>query len=476
MAANFHRSLIVHVGQRALSVICACSCSLSQGYEQSTHRTLTANALKRSEVWSDSSRLDALYLSDEYSDTKSILLANMMKGADEEDNGVRPLWHFYNPLSGEGLLGVFTSSPNWIIPGISNVAYSYANAVALYYAALTSNTTEARSVQAERLGQNLGHVLHHVQDMAQPQHTRNDAHCSADLCYKSGYGNRSFYELGTDRRVRECVLNPLAPQCGIIQSDDSQIPYRANLRDPLFSKAWDFWANILDNADGLSSGLASITNSQFVSQGTNFQSCNNNQIGICAPQGFANPAPKDMRRETLRIAISFLDGSIELTPIVGVKNLNTGKYISSYNSITGQYFLSDFNDQQANEYLLPRAIAYSAGLLNFFFRGQIEAKYSSGNVQIRNIGADLPSGRLELLRDDSQGIRRRVATWTDLRISSLRNGDSITAPMTGFTPGSYVMIFRPDLMCDEQVECRQDLRGGALVAGARFFVAPPPPQ
>jgi hypothetical protein len=30
--------------------------------------------------------------------------------------------------------------------------------------------------------QSIGHVIHHLQDMAQPQHVRNDVHCDRGIC------------------------------------------------------------------------------------------------------------------------------------------------------------------------------------------------------------------------------------------------------------------------------------------------------
>jgi len=51
-----------------------------------------------------------------------------------------------------------------------------------YLNALISETPAARYSATTQLFQNLGHVLHHVQDMAQPQHVRNDAHCDAPVC------------------------------------------------------------------------------------------------------------------------------------------------------------------------------------------------------------------------------------------------------------------------------------------------------
>src|SRR5262249_29413094 len=92
-------------------------------------------------------------------------------------------------------------SQPWILDGLGQdgctshpygIAYSYDNSAYFgrlvngapavgvkqaYLAALTSPNAADRQQQAQQLFLSLGHVLHHLQDMAQPQHTRNDAHC-----------------------------------------------------------------------------------------------------------------------------------------------------------------------------------------------------------------------------------------------------------------------------------------------------------
>jgi hypothetical protein len=115
---------------------------------------------------------------------------------DATEPNVRSLAHFYNPqdhgrgLSFAGDLG--PSSLRWMLqrdPDINFLVganhFTYLDARDSFYYALTSNTPTAAAALNDtnrryhwgRTFQALGHITHHLQDMASPQHVRNDAHC-----------------------------------------------------------------------------------------------------------------------------------------------------------------------------------------------------------------------------------------------------------------------------------------------------------
>ena len=97
-------------------------------------------------------------------------------------------------------------------------------------------------------------IIHHIQDMAQPQHVRNDAHCNGDLegvaCY--GFHNPSHFEIYTNEQMVS----------GLGNINCESYP-ELNLN--VFSEVRDFW--VTDNGDGL--GMAEFTNRNFVSAGPN---------------------------------------------------------------------------------------------------------------------------------------------------------------------------------------------------------------
>jgi hypothetical protein len=117
-------------------------------------------------------------------------------GACYEDNeavgAYRSLGHFYNPQSaGIGLSGQ-PNSPDWALSGAGASSggvvatgpnhFSYADARTAFYRAVTLPAKADRNINWGLTFQSLGHVVHHLQDMAQPQHVRNDDHCDKPLC------------------------------------------------------------------------------------------------------------------------------------------------------------------------------------------------------------------------------------------------------------------------------------------------------
>jgi hypothetical protein len=137
-------------------------------------------------------------------------------GSCFEDNegvlvGLRPLAHFYDPQhNGRGITGD-PNSVNWMLTrtGFSNATgenhFTYMDAREAFYKALTRNSAGGANTAADQARdrreqwalafQTLGHVVHHLQDMAQPQHTRHDDHCDATVkCGTLGKYRPSAYE------------------------------------------------------------------------------------------------------------------------------------------------------------------------------------------------------------------------------------------------------------------------------------------
>ncbi len=185
------------------------------------------------------------------------------EGAFDEDIGRRALNHFYDPLFNRpltvgGIPGTNRTSWEWMLESagpISDQHRSLQDAKNYLYKALTFSEGMPEGSHAARgrawgeLFLSLGSAVHHMQDMAQPQHVRNDQHC--DKWYCLHLENRSRYEAYTaERRV---VVNTLAASASPV--------YPGSTR---FQWATDFWFN------DIRPGIAQFTNRHFVSQGTNF--------------------------------------------------------------------------------------------------------------------------------------------------------------------------------------------------------------
>ena len=110
----------------------------------------------------------------------------IIQGAIEEDTPIRWMNHFYNPTNGLGIFG-FQSAKSWATNSIEQMIYlegnqSWQKAIN-YYA--KDDKREAFIA--------LGHILHLIEDMAVPAHTRSDDHAGGDpyesWVKKNSHGN-----------------------------------------------------------------------------------------------------------------------------------------------------------------------------------------------------------------------------------------------------------------------------------------------
>ena len=111
-----------------------------------------------------------------------------------EDDDKRPANHFFNPLTGEGFTHLLGGQPAplWALGAIvdnhgdvvvdesadifEEPRLSFRSARSGLYEALTSPAAVSRRKSALTMVRLLGHVIHVLQDMAQPQHVRDDNH------------------------------------------------------------------------------------------------------------------------------------------------------------------------------------------------------------------------------------------------------------------------------------------------------------
>ncbi len=196
-----------------LSVAMACI-SLPQyvlGYEINTHEDMSEKAALMSSLNGYLPTIGIKSLDEELVDlnTKQSIVKWLRKGAHDEDdtisaNFARYRNHFYDPQhGGQGYaFGALTGepSPDWALEDtrtFTTQLYSFKQVRQYFYDALTLPSKDNREMWMARTFYTLGHVIHHIQDMAQPQHTRNDSHGGFIL------GPKSRYEFYTDEHRSE---------------------------------------------------------------------------------------------------------------------------------------------------------------------------------------------------------------------------------------------------------------------------------
>lgn len=135
--------------------------------------------------------------------------------------------------------------------------------------------------------------------------------------------------------------------------------------------------------------------------------------------------------------------------------------LQTYDVNTGAAFsLNRFNFDAVYPNLIPRAVGYSAGLINYFFRGKIDFGFDSADPTkylIKNLGAEPMTGTFSVYYDAVDGARYPVkrADGTALEWSTsgtLAPGGALSVPVFGpprspgpQTPGTYMLVFKGDM-------------------------------
>jgi hypothetical protein len=417
---------------------------------------------------------------------------SMVAGSIKEDEtwkdegGIRTFNHFYDPLTRLGLSNWIpddriepfgTNSFMWgstlNCPGIDffrtignlgiNVntqnRWSWGNARSYQWVGLTAKTPSARQIGLTNTFRSIGQVVHLLQDASQPQHTRNEQHLP--------YGWRSPIEAyGGDPN------HQLNFQHGLL-------PWRADG----FTKLEDFWNRgkysglgsselVADaSASGVSDsrlGLAEFSNGNFLGahhlfpeyyspgkvQYYPFPSRNRSTT---YSQVLANPA-YGVDNFTLENGHQgrgiYLRKNADGTPIRHISRVNylgakiRGLEGPTYCTINDPNVLQDYHD-----ILIPKAVEYSAGLLDYFFRGKIDVCLGLGaspgvfTLQIVNqSGQDLQGGGFHLFYDDSNGNRTELtgSQFSTSYSGALADGGTITAQFTAPAGqvAQYMLVYK----------------------------------
>jgi hypothetical protein len=240
----------------------------------------------------------------------------------------------------------------------------------------------------------VGDVVHIVQDMGQPQHTRNDPHgglgCVPGTNVCAG-GHASFIEnymksrtLGADFFQLNEGLFSVPDDGKPIRIKSVQLQYSGYTK-PMFAKAEDFFIS----ATG--AGLANYSNRGFYSFGTNISSLVGSYpspsptgaglvpLRLNALSSDPNLRPKNMVGKVIHGAtITFLTGNV-IDSAGGANESNVKLTTTGYwdqflgeQSTLRQYTLNHYNYDDQARLLIPRAVAYSAGLIDYFFRGSLK--------------------------------------------------------------------------------------------------------
>jgi hypothetical protein len=468
--------MLVHLFNRKilLSILIAIGYSENViSYEVVTHSNLSIESVQRSILYSNDNILDDVDMdyksykmsiddtSNKYDISQVVGLG--AKFEDDTSDIYRPLRHFYDPtvasIYNSGLLRIATPSPIWALEDTLDLPkqdYSLSDAKEFYYSALTKKSKELRDKNFANLFRSIGQVIHHVQDMAQPQHVRNDLHCDAEPCKSTDY----FFGL----------YEPSLFEKYTKLHSDIVAQYYSGYETVKFNRARDYW----HTDDG--KGMADFTNHNFVTEETNFidPGLSGQHYGSA---GYDNPVSTGLsesyRIEDLlpKLAKQGITGEMSFISSEVTDNL-TGVTDTNYNASTFSVFDRDLtkikgcvqytlklDDKNQNytyhtcrvitynhinvaatyRYLIPRAVAYSTGLIDYFFRGRVDITdiqretTDTGQTQyvltIKNISQhdfDFSDGKFEVHYDKRDGTRDALDILSGADVTTLPNAAETT--------------------------------------------------
>jgi hypothetical protein len=388
----------------------------------------------------------------------------LMAGSiDEDAPDARCLAHFYNPLSAtHELTDPYTVSgrnsydwasagtafdphtPGTPSPGQNEECWSTARTY--YWDAVTSSLRADRDRNLVHVFYALGKIIHLLQDLSQPEHVRNDAHMIN----------------GAETPVP--VYNRIAPTARWIENygrdNISLISSWPELsgasaldwRSAGFTKVLDFWnrslyngtnPNALDaDASGSPSsllGLSEFINGNFLGADASYA-----ELVTAGGHHFAHPALTDTDYAMYGVSgspmlASTWEDSATINPVSGkirksvfLRKLRSGITVEKHSvlnySLLYRLRLTGLSQdhpvypsvtinapdvlREYHKLTLPKAIEYSAGLIDYFFRGQFDGycEYNEQtqmyNLSVFNYsGLPLSGGDFTIYWDDANGNR-----------------------------------------------------------------------
>ena len=308
----------------------------------------------------------------------------MIQGSNTEDDGIRFLNHFHEPIENKG---------SGIFPGISAIKWSLAplgaqfpggkfswnDAREYYFKALTSPTKTERDENWGKTFRALGQVMHLLQDSANPSHVRDDLHAFDDGLH--------------DYMARHSVTalmgsNTFSPDPSMLEQ-----PGPAGPNGEPFANLFDrdmYQGSAPEATLGTDIGVTEYTNANFFSddtipgQGSIFSTeISNPTVAELVPAPIPSPYL------TLpRLGSAAFPGA-RAAKLTG--NQAVAKFLLTNTNLDllGQLQLDDgVYDAQAQN-LIPRAVGYSAAVLDYFFRGQLQVALHEFEVLGTTLGAGL---------------------------------------------------------------------------------------
>ena len=458
---QLHKMFLVHIQGKIHFMVSALLLVSSQGeaYEINTHIKITEQAITQTandDSFVANFRLNA-------NQAKS----SIKNGSNHEDDLfplLRPRHHFYDPVTGAGLnlngFSVGKSSLSWGFKDdtfLLGNSYSWTEARDYMYNGFTANSDSIRDLNFQKMFRSVGQVMHLVQDLATPAHVRNDSHIKLP-----------------NSLVRDLYENYALTHYQASWGTGYPTVSLDNFSDPWIS----------------SSGLSFFTNQNFISQDTNFFILNSTVQTLY-------PSPRLDRFTSKTEFLNIYNGTaFPIEVDCGgntIQDLNTGETIindklTAYSvfdfeaqQILGErvFSINDYTMESAANILIRRAVGYSAGLLDYFFRGKMRVFGTRSGLVVQNASDEVmsfyddpvtgePIGSIEIYYDNVSGQRQLLATYDLPGPIDPNQGTPVIPfirPSDNDVPDQYMVVFRGKLGAEEGAVIGQIFQRGIYYVG-----------
>lgn len=284
-------------------------------------------------------------------------------GSIEEDAvslaGAPFFHHFHDPLlpwdqAGLSIIYNWQSSLLWAQNKDND--WSWPRVREYYYQALTSSADVDRQAYFAKTFKGLGHIIHLIQDAAQPAHVRNDPHPLDDI----GIVPQLEYWAKKDyRTVESFASTPIFPAFSPNLAPSGYVPITPLWDTNRYEKGISPAATLSPDI-----GLTEFTQANFLSDDTVFS--NYPYPSIPGSELWTDTANN-------RLYLKKLQEGVPVQHLAAVSWLYFYRlrYFPQYD----KYLPVGLDDRCHYDYashLIPRAVGYSAALINYFFRGEVE--------------------------------------------------------------------------------------------------------
>jgi len=468
--------------------------SVSNAYDNTiTHRKITERAMPYSTL--DNFLKQNLGIVSGFNEmiNGQKIIGWLSNGSDYEDTPMcRASNHFHNPLP---LLtwsqSYVTDQPWWIAawcsdwtPYYSNITWAtgylspapvgakasftqdpehtpqnWDKARQYYYEALTGTNSRSREISLGRTFLTVGQIMHLLEDMAVPAHTRNDF--TSHLIFRGDQ------------------LLPIQPFEYYVKAHPELVmgatPAFPSFENITLTNFWDTDRyNGTNPSTDLSVGLAEFTNANYFSDFTipnnsptaehtfPYPAVNSTDYQICydyAPT--SEDYPWLLRKYVSRKSRGGCPG---ITPERKADHFAAVSPLYSENAdiSTRELWLDDNVHNTYAKELLPRAVGYSAGLLNYFFRGELGVTHVPGGLKVKNLSAEAMAsyvdpatnntvGTIGVYYDNTAHERQSLASYNLTTPLEPSQGITIffTPPTDNVAPLKYIVVFRGKLGNEE---------------------------